>query len=191
MQIAESSWHHICLIGLQTLTPMKQIYTILMAVILLSVQSCKAQTINTTTVDNLDVERYMGRWYELARYDHRFERNMERCDAYYSLEPDGKITVRNSGIDTKTGLLRITDGRAKLGKLPGQLRVSFFLFFYSDYNILALGEDYDWALVGSSSPKYLWILSRTPSLPKPTMEHILTIARERGYDTDKLIWVQQ
>ena len=191
MQIAESSWHHICLIGLQTLTPMKQIYTILMAVILLSAEACKAQTINTTTVDNLDVERYMGRWYELARYDHRFERNMERCEAYYSLEPDGKIAVRNSGIDTKTGLLRITDGRAKLGKLPGQLRVSFFLFFYSDYNILALGEDYDWALVGSSSPKYLWILSRTPSLPKPTIEHILAIARERGYDTEKLIWVQQ
>ena len=191
MQIAESSWHHICLIGLQTLTPMKQIYTILMAVILLSAEACKAQTINTTTVDNLDVERYMGRWYELARYDHRFERDMERCEAYYTLEPDGKIAVRNSGIDTKTGLLRITDGKAKLGKLPGQLRVSFFLFFYSDYNILALGEDYDWALVGSSSPKYLWILSRTPSLPKPTIEHILTIARQRGYDTDKLIWVQQ
>ncbi len=170
---------------------MKQIYTILMAVILLSAQSCKAQSINATTVDNLDVERYMGRWYELARYDHRFERDMERCEAYYTLEPDGKIAVRNSGIDTKTGLLRITDGKAKLGKQPGQLRVSFFLFFYSDYNILALGEDYDWALVGSSSPKYLWILSRTPSLPKPTIEHILGIARERGYDTEKLIWVQQ
>lgn len=162
-----------------------------MAVILLSAQSCKAQSINATTVDNLDVERYMGRWYELARYDHRFERDMERCEAYYTLEPDGKIAVRNSGIDTKTGLLRITDGKAKLGKQPGQLRVSFFLFFYSDYNILALGEDYDWALVGSSSPKYLWILSRTPSLPKPTIEHILGIARERGYDTEKLIWVQQ
>ena len=162
-----------------------------MAVILLSAEACKAQTINITTVDNLDLKRYMGRWYELARYDHRFERDMERCEAYYSLEPDGKIAVRNSGIDTKTGLLRITDGKAKLGKQPGQLRVSFFLFFYSDYNILALGEDYDWALVGSSSPKYLWILSRTPSLPKPTIEHILAIARQRGYDTDKLIWVQQ
>ena len=170
---------------------MRYIYTILMAVILLSAQSCKAQSINATTVEDLDLKRYMGRWYELARYDHRFERDMERCEAYYSLEPDGKIAVRNSGIDTKTGLLRITDGRAKLGKYPGQLRVSFFLFFYSDYNILALGEDYDWALVGSSSQKYLWILSRTPSLPKPTIEHILAIARERGYDTEKLIWVQQ
>jgi lipocalin len=88
-------------------------------------------------------------------------------------------------------LLRITDGKAKLGKRPGQLRVSFFLFFYSDYNILALGENYDWALVGSKSPKYLWILSRTPRLPAPTIEHILSIARARGYDTSKLIWVRQ
>lgn len=170
---------------------MRYIYTIVMAVILLSASSCKAQSINVTTVDNLDIKRYMGRWYELARYDHRFERNMERCEAFYTLEPDGRIAVRNSGIDSKTGLLRITDGRAKLGKQPGQLRVSFFLFFYSDYNILALGDNYDWALVGSKSPKYLWILSRTPSLPESTLEYILSEADARGYDTDGLIWVKQ
>lgn len=170
---------------------MRYIYTIVMAVILLSASSCKAQSINVTTVDNLDIKRYMGRWYELARYDHRFERNMERCEAFYTLEPDGRIAVRNSGIDSKTGLLRITDGRAKLGKQPGQLRVSFFLFFYSDYNILALGDNYDWALVGSSSPKYLWILSRTPSLPESTLEYVLSEADARGYDTDGLIWVKQ
>ena len=162
-----------------------------MAALLLSVSACKAQSINSTTIDNLDLKRYMGRWYEIARYDHRFERNMERCEAYYALESDGNIAVRNSGIDTKTGLLRIADGKAKLGKQPGQLRVSFFLFFYSDYNVLALGEDYDWALVGSKSPKYLWILSRTPSLPESTIEHILAIARARGYNTDNLIWVRQ
>ena len=162
-----------------------------MAAILLSVSACKAQSINTTTVDNLDLKRYMGRWYELARFDHRFERNMERCEAFYAIEPDGMIAVRNSGIDSKTGLLRITDGKAKLGKKPGQLRVSFFLFFYSDYNILALGEDYDWALIGSKSPKYLWILSRTPSLPESTLEYILSEADARGYNTDGLIWVKQ
>ena len=170
---------------------MRHIYAIVMAALLLSVSACKAQSINSTTIDNLDLKRYMGRWYEIARYDHRFERNMERCEAYYTLESDGTIMVRNSGIDTKTGLLRITDGKAKLGKRPGQLRVSFFAFFYSDYNILALGEDYDWALIGSKSPKYLWILSRTPSLPEPTIEHILAIARERGYNTDNLVWVRQ
>ena len=162
-----------------------------MAAILLSVSACKAQSINTTTVDNLDLKRYMGRWYELARFDHRFERNMERCEAFYTIEPDGMIAVRNSGIDTRTGMLRITDGKAKLGKKPGQLRVSFFLFFYSDYNILALGEDYDWALIGSKSPKYLWILSRTPSLPESTLEYILSEADSRGYNTDGLIWVKQ
>ena len=86
---------------------MRYIYTILMAAILMTASACKAQSINTTTVDNLDLKRYMGRWYELARYDHRFERNMERCEAFYTLEPDGKIAVRNSGIDSKTGLLRI------------------------------------------------------------------------------------
>ena len=162
-----------------------------MAAILMTSSACKAQSINSSTIDNLDLKRYMGRWYELARYDHRFERNMERCEAFYTLEPDGMIAVRNSGIDAKTGMLRITDGKAKLGKQPGQLRVSFFLFFYSDYNILALGEDYDWALVGSKSPKYLWILSRTPSLPESTLEYILSEADARGYDTDGLIWVKQ
>ena len=170
---------------------MRHVYTIIMATLLFATSACSAQSIDRTTVYSLDLKRYMGRWYEIARYDHSFERNMEHCEAFYSLEPNGKILVRNSGVDAKTGLLRTTDGKAKAGKYPGQLRVSFFAFFYSDYNILALGEDYDWALVGSKSPKYLWILSRTPSLPEHTIEHILAIARERGYDTDNLIWVRQ
>ncbi len=142
-----------------------------------------------TTVSNVDLERYMGRWYELARYDHRFERNLTQCEAFYTLMPDGRVSVRNTGYNTRTGRRDTSLGRAKLGKHPGQLRVSFFLFFYSDYNIMALGDDYDWALVGSRSPKYLWILSRTPSLPDATINHILDIARSRGYDVDKLIWV--
>ena len=75
-------------------------------------------------------------------------------------------------------------GRARPGRRPGQLRVSFFWIFYSDYNVLALGDDYGWALVGGGSPKYLWILSRTPSLPQETLERILKLASDRGYDTD-------
>ena len=154
--------------------------------------SCNAQnSIDRATVTSLDVERYMGRWYEIARYDHSFERNMEYCQAQYTLLPDGKILVENSGVDSRDGKYRIVDGKAKFGDHPGQLRVSFFLFFYSDYNILALDNNYEWALIGSKSPKYLWILSRTPSLPEETIEHILDIARERGYDTDKLIYVKQ
>lgn len=190
MQIPIIGWHYLCFRQRKHLSIMRQLYTIMSAIILMAT-SCHAQRIDTSTVSDFDTERYMGRWYEIARYDHRFERNLERCEATYTLQPNGKITVRNSGVNSKTGLLKISDGKAKAGKRPGQLRVSFFLFFYSDYNIMAIGPDYDWVLVGSSSPKYLWILSRTPQLPDATIEHILTLARNRGYDTDKLIWVKQ
>ena len=154
---------------------------------------CSAQrsSIDRTTVASLDVKRYMGTWYEIARYDHSFERNMERCKAQYTLLPDGKIVVENSGYNTRTGRYKTSVGKAKAGESAGQLRVSFFWFFYSDYNILALGKDYDWALIGSHSPKYLWILSRTPQLPEATISHILDIAQKRGYDISKLIWVKQ
>ena len=116
---------------------------------------------------------------------------MERCKAQYTLLPDGKIVVENSGYNSRTGRYKTSIGKAKAGERAGQLCVSFFWFFYSDYNILALGDNYDWSLVGSKSDKYLWILSRTPTLPKSTIEKILSIAQQRGYDTSKLIWVRQ
>ena len=165
---------------------------ILTFAIVMTTISCNAQSdINRATVASLDVERYMGRWYEIARYDHSFERNMEYCKAQYTLLPDGKILVENSGVDSRNGKFRIADGKAKLGDHPGQLRVSFFLFFYSDYNILALDNNYEWALVGSKSPKYLWILSRTQKLPEGVLDDILSIATERGYDTSELVMVKQ
>jgi lipocalin len=105
--------------------------------------------------------------------------------------PDGKIVVENSGIDSRSGKRKVALGKAKAGSRSGQLRVSFFWFFYSDYNVLAIDDDYQWVLVGSKSPKYLWILSRTPTLPVATMNHILDIASSRGYDTSKLIMVKQ
>ncbi len=82
-------------------------------------------------------------------------------------------------------------GKARTTSDPGRLRVSFFWFFYSDYDVLELGEEYDWALVGGSSPKRLWILSRTPRLPAPTLDRILRLAARRGYDTERLIFVEQ
>ena len=154
---------------------------------------CSAQrsSIDHTTVASLDVKRYMGTWYEIARYDHSFERNMERCKAQYTLLPDGKIVVENSGYNSRTGRYKTSVGKAKAGERAGQLRVSFFWFFYSDYNILALGENYEWALVGSKSPNYRWILSRRPVMDEKTYSHIVDIAKERGYDTSKLMRVSQ
>ena len=144
------------------------------------------------TVEKLDLNRYLGRWYEIARFDHRFERGMERVTAEYAMRPDGMIAVTNTGY--KDGILKVAHGRAKRPdpKNPGKLKVSFFLWFYGDYYVLVLDPiKYAYALVGSSSDKYLWILSRTPKLDSATLEYLLDQARKRGYDTSKLIWVSQ
>lgn len=150
-----------------------------------------------TDVDNapLDLKKYMGTWYEIARYDHWFERSLTGVTAQYSLNEDGTVKVINSGYkDSLYGKKKTAYGRAKIAdeKCQRCLKVSFFLWFYSPYNILEIDEkDYSWVLVGSSSDKYLWILSRTPQLPKNTLDHILHLAQKRGYDTEKLIMVEQ
>ncbi|HIW66021.1 MAG TPA: lipocalin family protein [Candidatus Alistipes intestinipullorum] len=148
-------------------------------------------SVNRTVVPNFDLERYMGTWYEIARFDHSFERGIEAAKACYTLQPDGRVTVENSGVDARTGEARVAHGKAHATDVPGHLRVSFFWIFYSDYNVMELDPDYRWALVGSRSPNYLWILSRTPALPQETLDEILRLARARGYDTDKLIYVDQ
>lgn len=142
-------------------------------------------------IRNFNLDRYLGRWYEIARFDHRFERGLDYVTAEYSLNDNGSIKVVNRGFDDRDGRLHETVGKAKTTSTPGLLRVSFFLFFYSDYNILALGDNYDWVLLGSSSTKYLWIMSRTPTLPEQRIEYIIDIARQYGYDTSKLIFVKQ
>jgi len=157
---------------------------------------CKTNStkVDVTTVKQLDLKRYMGTWYEIARYDHSFERNLVGVTATYSLRPDGKITVINQGYkNTLDGKLSRAKGKAKQPdpEEPGKLKVSFFLFFYADYYVLELDEDYQWVLIGSSTDKYLWILSRTPEVGKDTMNDILEKARQRGYETSKLIWVKQ
>ncbi len=157
-------------------------------------QNKQQENMDLSTVKQLDLERYMGTWYEIARYDHSFERGLTGVTATYHLRPDGKITVINEGYkNSLNGKLKKAKGRAKQPNPdePGKLKVAFFLFFFADYFILELDEDYQWALIGSSSDNYLWILSRQPYLEKETREMILQKARERGYDTRPLIWVEQ
>ena len=153
-----------------------------------------AQQIDNTTITAFDLNRYLGKWYEVARYDHVFERGLVGTTAEYSLRDDGKIKVLNSGyLETLNGSYQESIGKAKPnsnGK-PGQLRVSFFGPFYGNYYILDLAPDYSYSVVGSSSPKYLWILSRTPRLSTEVQSKILNNLQKRGYDTTKLIWVEQ
>ena len=148
-------------------------------------------TPDRTTVDKVDLKRYLGKWYEIARYDHRFERDLTHVTAQYFLELDGTIKVENKGVDPSSGKEKRAMGMAVLNS-PGKLKVSFFPGISADYFILELDqENYSYALIGSRSNKYLWILSRTPQLPDAAKRHLLQCAERRGYDISQLIWVEQ
>ena len=152
-------------------------------------KQCGKRKVDASTVKQLDVQRYMGKWYEIARYDHRFERGMTHVTADYSLRPDGKIKVINRGI--KDGKPKEITGKAyqpRPEEAPGRLKVSFFLWFYGDYYVLELDKDYRYAVVGSSSDRYLWILSRTPELPKEVLDDLLAKIERRGYALSGLLF---
>lgn len=145
--------------------------------------------VDVSTVPSLDLERYLGSWHEIARFDHWFERGLSKATAEYSMQGNNRIKVVNRGFNTKQNKEQEATGRAKLTDQPGRLRVAFFWNFYSDYCILSLGENYDWALVASgNSGKYMWILSRTETLSEETLNSILAEAKHRNFDVSKLIF---
>lgn len=162
-------------------------FVMLPLAVILSLMSCRGATVDNTAVQSVDLNRYLGKWYEIARFDHRFERGMTHCTATYTLQNDGKLRIINRGM--KGDRWKISEGKAKTTNEPGVLRVSFFGPFYSDYRILLLADDYSYALVGGSSDDYLWILSRSPLLDEKAHATIMQEARRRGYNTDHLIWV--
>ena len=173
---------------------MKSLITLTLAALLLpGLLIAQTRRIDTKVIPDFNLSKYLGTWYEIARFDHSFERNMDNVIAEYVLRPDGKVDVVNSG--WRNGLYKEANGKAKQPDpvtSPAHLMVSFFLFFYSDYNILMLDDDYQVSLVGSSSPDYLWILSRTPFIEDDQLlDSIIKEAQRRGYDTSKLIWVDQ
>lgn len=148
-----------------------------------------AEKVDNSTVKSVDLNRYLGYWYEIAKYDHYFERDLDYAMAHYTLRDDGNIDVLNTGI--KDGRAKDAKGIAKPTDVQGLLRVSFFGPFFGDYRIMMLDEDYQYALVGGSTKKYLWILSRTPELDEATKSLILAEIDRRGYSSSRLIWVKQ
>jgi apolipoprotein D and lipocalin family protein len=173
---------------------MKTIYVIISVLLCLCCKSQNNQTmINKTTVRDFELNKYLGTWYEIARFPHSFEKDLIGVTATYSLKDDGGLKVLNQGYKKSfSGDLKTAIGKGKITSDPGKLKVAFFLFFYADYNILELDSaNYQWALIGSSTPKYLWILSRTPHMEKELYSNLTEKAKSRGYDISKLILVPQ
>lgn len=145
------------------------------------------------TVRSLDLKRYAGKWYEIASFPARFQKNCTCTTAEYGLNPDGTVSVRNRCFDTKKNRMRGISGRAfrKDPSEPGRLKVQFFFPFKGDYQVIQLSDDYSAALVGTPDRKYLWVLSRTTTLPETTFQQFLTTARNQGFDLAKLRLTQQ
>ena len=138
-----------------------------------------------------DINRYLGKWYEIARLDHGFERGLSKVSAEYSLRDDGGVNVINRGFDEKNSEWKQADGKAYFVQGPdtGQLKVSFFGPFYGGYTIVELAPDYQYAMVSGPTRSYLWILARSPDLSSEITERLVAKANALGFDTDELIYV--
>jgi apolipoprotein D and lipocalin family protein len=143
-------------------------------------------------VDNFDKDRYLGKWYEIARLDFAFEKNLNNTTAQYSIGKNGMIDVLNAGYNYKANRRAEAKGKARFrgADTAGELEVSFFGPFFAAYNVIALDPDYRYAMIAGSDLNYLWILSRTATIPDDVREKYVTLAKSLGYDTGDLIWVE-
>jgi apolipoprotein D and lipocalin family protein len=154
--------------------------------------SCATIPNGAIAVKPFDKERYLGKWYEIARKDFKYERDLSNTTAEYSLNDNGTIRVDNQGYNTKKGEWTQAIGKAKFvgEENIAKLKVSFFGPFYSGYNVIAIDDEYRYALIAGKSLKYLWILSREIIIPVEIKDKYLKIAEEIGYNTADLIWVK-
>jgi apolipoprotein D and lipocalin family protein len=163
-------------------------------VLSLAVAGCSTVSVpaGIQPVTGFEAERYVGRWYEVARLDHSFERGMEQVTASYRLRPDGTVEVINRGYRPDTGKWSEARGTAKfLGATDvAALKVSFFGPFYGGYTVVDLDPDYQHALIAGPDTSYLWILSRTPTPPPAELERLVAKAASLGFDTRALIFVR-
>jgi apolipoprotein D and lipocalin family protein len=171
-----------------------RIRVVVVSLALLALAGCTGAPAGVTPVRDFDAGRYLGQWYEIARLDHRFERGLTRISATYTRRRDGGINVINRGFDAADGKWREARGRAYFLGDPtvASLKVTFFWPFYGGYHVIALDRArYQYALVCGPSRSYLWILAREPRLPQDTLQSLIKIARDDGFDTDALIFVDQ
>lgn len=154
--------------------------------------SCKTIPHGINAVTPFDANRYLGKWYEIARFDFRFEKNLNNTTADYSLNSDNSIKVVNAGFNYKENKWKQAIGKAKFVKdrNTAMLKVSFFGPFYAGYNVVEIDENYKYALIMGESTKYLWLLSREKTMPKEIINKYVEKAKKLGCKTENLIWVE-
>ena len=159
---------------------------------ILGFYSCATIPKGVVAVKPFNKEKYLGKWYEIARLDFKYERNLNNTTAEYSLNDDGSIKVDNRGFNYVKGKNKQAIGKAKFvgNDNIAKLKVSFFGPFYAGYNVIALDKDYKYALVSGDQFKYLWILSRETTIPEAIRNKYLEIADSLGYKTSDLVWVK-
>ena len=157
------------------------------------VAACTGVPKGVEPVDNFELARYLGKWYEIARLDHSFERGLSRVTAEYSLREDGGVRVLNRGFDAEKAKWQDSEGKAYFVGAPnvGHLKVSFFGPFYGSYIVFELDENYRYAMVSGPDKSYLWLLSRTPTVSDEVRQRFIRRAAALGFDTDALIFVDQ
>ncbi|MGB4874641.1 MAG: lipocalin family protein [Candidatus Competibacter sp.] len=167
----------------------------LLGLFLVSLAGCAvAPPGGVTPVSGFDLNRYLGKWYEIARLDHPFERGLSNISATYSVRDDGGVRVLNRGYNDPVGAWKEAEGRAYFTGEPtvGSLKVSFFGPFYGGYHIIALDKtDYSHVMISGPNRDYLWILARTRTLPRAVLDDLLNQAKALGFATEQLIWVRQ
>ena len=152
--------------------------------------SCRTIPKGVSAVDHFDKEKYLGKWFEIARLDYSFEKNLNNVTAEYSLNNNGSIKVVNWGYNFKKDKDQKSVGKAKFvgADTLGELKVSFFGPFYAGYNVIAIDEHYKYALIAGKNHKYLWLLSPEKTMPDNIKNKYLSIAKKAGYDINKLMW---
>ena len=152
---------------------------------------CTGKPDNVKPVTGFELDRYLGKWYEIARLDHSFERGLQSITAEYSMREDGGVHVLNRGYDVEDGEWTEAEGKAYFVDDPnqGHLKVSFFGPFYGSYIVFELEPDYQYAFISGPDTSYLWLLSRTPEVDQKVIDSFVEQASALGFDTSKLIYV--
>ncbi len=150
-------------------------------------------TSNLEPVSGFDLNRYLGKWYEMARYDHRFEKGLSSVSAEYRLNADGTVKVLNRGFNDSERKWEEAVGIAKPegAENTGFLKVSFFRPFYASYKIVYLSPDYTEAIVAGPTYRYFWILARNPALPENDLNRLIRVAEKLGFQKEQMLLIDQ